>query len=117
MRTKIRQPRADGTQVVSDAPACGSDARIASHLAWVLNDPAISQLGNDELVQLIDALISLPSAVVASRATRVHEGAGAATETMAKNGNVQGFPYTLTGTSAATPSRSVEALPGRRRLR
>jgi hypothetical protein len=102
MRTKIRQPKAEGTQVLSDAPVSGYDARIASHLAWVLNDPAISQLGNDELVQLIDALISLPSAVAASRATRVHEGAGAATETMAKNGNVQGF-HTL--------SRELQPLP------
>jgi hypothetical protein len=69
MPTKIRQPKAELTQVLSDAPASDSDARIANHLAWVLNDPAISQLGNDELVQLVDALISLPSAVAASRAT------------------------------------------------
>src|SRR5262249_17536952 len=66
-----RQPKAEGTKMLSDAPASGSDAMIANHLAWVLNDPTISQLGNDDLVQLIDALISLPSAVAASRATRV----------------------------------------------
>jgi hypothetical protein len=67
MPTKIRQPKAEGTQVLSDAPGSGSDARIANHLAWVLNDPAISQLENDDLGQLVDALISLPSLVAARR--------------------------------------------------
>ena len=103
MPTKIQQSKAEGTQVLSDAPVSGSDARIANHLAWVLNDRAISQLGNDELVQLIDALISLPSAVAASRATRFREGAGAATETMVKNGNVQRFPYTHPRTFSCYP--------------